>query len=77
MSLVTSTAPTPGLSPMPTTHKLAGLVTVSAAVLNAMTKSKLGRKGFIWCVGHHPHHQGKPGKELQVGFWRQELRQRP
>jgi hypothetical protein len=42
-----------------------------------MIKSKLGRKGLIWCVGHHPHHQGKPGKEVQVGFWRQKLKQRP
>lgn len=36
-------------------------------VINAMTKSNTGRKGFYFS-----HHEGKPGQELRAGVWRQD-----
>lgn len=49
----------------------------SVTVISNMTKSILcERKGFFWLMVA-AYHEGKSGKELKVGVWRQELKQRP
>ena len=47
---------------------------LSVAVRNGMTKSNLGRKGFILLV---PPHHSASWREVRAGTWRQEPKQRP
>ena len=49
---------------------------VSIAVVNAMDRKKMGRKGLL-CGSHvliTIHHEGESGQERKAGSWRQELK---
>jgi hypothetical protein len=47
----------------------------ATAMVNTMTKSTLGQKGFISFYTSSSH-EGKSVQELQTGTWRQELKQK-